>query len=179
MAPSGPTFSTPHVRNANPADAESIFKLIESMVDDGTLLRRPLDEIQQHIDTFVVAESAEGTFLGCAALYRYGKHLAEIRSIAILPEGRGIGAGGLLLKRLLQDIQETGATCACLFTRLPAFFAHYGFHEVSLDSVPEKVAKDCVRCPRREHCDETAMTYGERSYESLAALKSDLQLVQL
>jgi N-acetylglutamate synthase-like GNAT family acetyltransferase len=29
---------------------------------------------------------------------------------------------------------------------------------VSVNSLPEKVLKDCAACPRREACDEVAMT---------------------
>ncbi len=170
---------SPHVRSAVASDADSIFSLIESMTDDGTLLRRPLSEIRQHMDSFVVAESAEGAFLGCAALHRYGKHLAEIRSIAVRPEARGVGAGGLLLERLLLDIEQNGTGCACLFTRIPGFFARYGFHSVSAGSVPDKVAKDCIRCPRRTHCDEIAMTHGELPEYAPDVLAAARQLVHL
>ncbi len=130
----------PVVRRAALSDLSNIFYLIESMTGDGTLLRRTKREIEEHLDTFVVAESDTGEFLGCAALHRYGPHLAEIRSIAVKPEARGLGAGGMLLEKLLRDIENTGTGCACLFTRLPSFFAHYGFHAVSLSSIPDEVA---------------------------------------
>jgi amino-acid N-acetyltransferase len=149
------------VRSAHLSDARTIFHLIESLSADGTLLYRPLHEIEAHIDTFVVAETASGGFLGCAALHRYGPHLAEVRSIATLPEARGLGAGAMLVHRLLEEIHSSGTTCACLVTRIPGFFARYGFHTVSLASMREKVAKDCAHCPRREHCDEIAMVAGE------------------
>lgn len=171
--------SNPHVRSAIASDTESIFSLIESMTDDGTLLRRSVSEIRQHIGSFVVAESAQGAFLGCAALHRYSKYLAEIRSIAVRPEARRVGAGGMLLERLLLDIQVNETGCACLFTRIPGFFARYGFHSVSAGSVPDKVAKDCIRCPRRTHCDEIAMTYGELPEYAPDVLAAARELVHL
>jgi amino-acid N-acetyltransferase len=185
------------VRRACRADAKNIHALIDSMTADGTLLRRSLSEIEQHCDTFVVAEllvgpdkygpqehgpekhdACENRFLGCAALHRYGAHLAEIRSIAVRPEARGLGAGGMLLEQLLRDVAETGTQCACLFTRIPGFFEHYGFHNISLAAVPDKVAKDCVRCPRRDACDEIAMALGELPVP-LPTLRVARQLVQL
>ena len=129
---------SPVVRRAQSSDVASIFGLIESMTADGTLLRRSLYEIEQQLDTFIVADSYDGEFLGCAALHRYGVHLAEVRSIAVRPEARGLGAGGMLLGRLLDDIQTTGTRCACLFTRIPDFFAHYGFHTVPLAVFADK-----------------------------------------
>ena len=176
------THPEPRVRHAQLSDLGNIFNLVESMTGDGTLLRRTRREIEAQIDTFVIAETAAGEFLGCAALHRYGPHLAEIRSIAVKPEARGCGAGGLLLQQLLHDVQTTGTGCACLFTRIPSFFAHYGFHAVSLSSIPDKFAKDCVRCPRREHCDEVAMALGELPPYApavLQAAQSAQQLVQL
>ncbi len=179
------------VRRAELADSTQIHALIESLTADGTLLRRSLGEIREQIDTFLVAEGSAGQpgpaqsnespcdeFLGCAALHRYGTHLAEIRSIAVRPEARGLGAGGLLLQRLLEDVAQTGTRCACLFTRIPSFFAHYGFHNVPLAAVPDKVAKDCVRCPRQQACDEIAMALGELPMP-LAVIHQARQLVQL
>ena len=169
------------IRHADRADVADIFRLIESLTSDGTLLRRSEREIAQQLSSFIVARGEEGEFLGCAALHRYGKHLAEIRSIAVRPEARGLGAGGRLLEHLLAELRESGTRCACLFTRVPSFFAHYGFHDVPLASFTDKVAKDCVHCPRRSHCDEIAMALGELP-SPLPAEVSPLQagrLVQL
>jgi amino-acid N-acetyltransferase len=38
-----------------------------------------------------------------------------------------------------------------------AFFKKLGFDVVSKDSLPLKVWSDCVRCPKREGCDEIAV----------------------
>ncbi len=173
--------STPTVRPARSSDVQNIFHLIDSMTGDGTLLRRSATEIEQQIESFLVADSAEGDFLGCAALHRYNAQLAEIRSIAVRPEARGLGAGGMLLQHLLADLQESGTGCACLFTRIPEFFAHYGFHTVPAGAVIAKVAKDCVRCPRRQACDETAMALGELPPYPVTVLPAAVQhaLVQL
>lgn len=171
---------SPVVRKALPTDVPHIHSLIESMTSDGTLLRRSVADITQQIESFIVADSAEGEFLGCAALHRYGKHLAEIRSIAVREEARGLGAGGMLLKRLLDDIQSSETQCACLFTRVPDFFAHFGFHAVQLTAFADKIAKDCVRCPRRQQCDEVAMALGELpEHEANTVLPLVHKLVQL
>ncbi len=169
----------PLVRTARPADVPSIFALIDSLSGDGTLLRRSTREIEQQIGSFLVAETPSGSFLGCAALHRYSAQLAEIRSIAVRPEARGAGAGGLLLQHLLGDIRTSGTSCACLFTRIPDFFAHYGFHTVPSGAVLDKVAKDCVRCPRRQQCDETAMALGELPTYPLRMFQAARELVQL
>ena len=179
MDPDREPFPACAVRKAQTADVPCIFELIDSMTDDGTLLRRSVREIEQQIETFVVAESGRGEFLGCAALHRYGPHLAEIRSIAVKSEARGIGAGGLLLKRLIADMADDHTRCACLFTRVPGFFAHYGFHPVPLFALADKVVKDCGRCPRRHNCDEVAMAFGDLPAYAPQVLDLAHRLVQL
>ena len=37
------------------------------------------------------------------------------------------------------------------------FFEKLGFEVVPKESLPLKVWSDCVRCPKRDGCDETAM----------------------
>src|ERR1700759_166125 len=93
------------VRKAKLPDARDIFDLVNSLSGDGTLLRRSYAEICENIRDFTVAErinperpDAEPEFLGCGALHLYGPHLAEVRSIVMRPESKGIGAGGALLR---------------------------------------------------------------------------------
>jgi amino-acid N-acetyltransferase len=38
-----------------------------------------------------------------------------------------------------------------------AFFEKLGFEVVNKDTLPLKVWSDCVRCPKRDGCDEIAM----------------------
>ena len=148
-------------RSARLADAPAIHQLIDSFSSDGTLLRRSHAEICAHIDTFTVVDSGSGHFLGCAALHIYGPHLAEVRSIVVRPGVKGRGAGGLLLKALLAQAETRGIKCVCLFTRMPAFFKHFRFHIAEHQAFRDKVAKDCMRCPRRNACDEIAMAIGQ------------------
>ena len=148
------------VRKARLQDATNIYELVNSLSGDGTLLRRPFAEICENVRDFTVAESEGGIFLGCGALHLYGMHLAEIRSITVTNEAKGSGAGRVLIDALLQEAEKQSVTCVCLFTRIPQFFARMGFDEVKKEALPDKVLKDCVRCPRQNACDEIAMYRG-------------------
>lgn len=117
-------------RQAQLRDAHSIHQLIDSFSHDGTLLRRSYTEICVNILTFTIVETDDHTFLGCAALHVYGPHLAEVRSIVVRPDIKGHGAGGLLIQAVLHRAEASGIKCVCLFTRVPAFFAHFNFHVV-------------------------------------------------
>jgi amino-acid N-acetyltransferase len=148
-----------HARNANLPDAFAIEQLIQVHTADGTLLPRSLAEICENIRDFIVVEH-EGEIIGCGALHLYGMHLAEIRSITVTGKAKGSGAGRVLVDALLKEAKKQSVTCVCLFTRIPGFFAHMEFQEVEKEALPDKVLKDCVRCPRQNACDEIAMYRG-------------------
>lgn len=148
------------VRQARLQDAVNIFELVNSLSGDGTLLRRSYAEICENVRDFHVAESEAGVFLGCGALHLYGPHLAEVRSIVVKPEAKGQGAGGRLLRALLEEAEEQGVVSVCLFTRIPDFFFHFGFRVAERTTLPDKIYKDCQACPRLYACDEVAMVRG-------------------
>lgn len=148
------------MRKAKLQDAVSIFELVNSLSGDGTLLRRSYAEICENVRDFTIAESENGVFLGCGALHLYGPHLAEVRSIVVRPEAKGQGAGGKLLRSLLDEAESQGVSGVCLFTRIPDFFFHFGFRVVDRTVLPDKIYKDCQTCPRLYACDEVAMVRG-------------------
>ncbi len=148
-------------RQAQSHDARAIHQLIESFTFDGTLLHRSYEEIRANIRTFTVVETESRQFIGCASLHVYGQHLAEIRSIVVRPDAKGCGAGGLLVRALLDQAEAAGIECVCLFTRIPSFFEHFNFRIADRFALRDKVMKDCIRCARRNACDETAMAIGD------------------
>jgi amino-acid N-acetyltransferase len=168
------------VRQAKMRDVDSIVHFVNSLSQDGTLLHRTHDDVCANINSFTIAETAGGSFLGCAALYCYGTHLAEVRSIAVHPNARGKGVGHLLMEATLKTAQEYGIKCLCLFTRIPDYFKSYGFNPVPHSMFPEKYNKDCHSCPRRNSCDETAMMRGELRHSAfMPPISSGQSLVQL
>ena len=163
------------VHKARLQDARHIFDLVNSLSGDGTLLRRSYAEICENIRDFTVVElpptpdqlasgpdapAATPEFLGCGALHLYGPHLAEVRSIVLHPHARGKGAGAALLTALLAESEDHGVATTSLFTRLPDFFARFGFRVAERTAMPDKIYKDCQACPRLYACDEVAMVKG-------------------
>lgn len=147
-------------RNATLPDAFAIEQLVRVHVGDGTLLARSLAEICENIRDFVVIED-HGEVVGCGALHLYGMHLAEVRTITIGGNAKGKGAGRILMDALLTEAARQSVTCVCLFTRIPDFFMKMGFTVVDKELLPDKMYKDCLRCPRMHACDEIAMYMGE------------------
>jgi amino-acid N-acetyltransferase len=148
------------VHKAHLQDARNVFDLVNSLSGDGTLLRRSYAEICENIRDFTVVEEQNGNFFGCGALHLYGPHLAEVRSIVVKPDAKGLGAGGLLLSALVKEAEEHAVLSVCLFTRIPEFFEHFGFRVAERDAMPDKIYKDCQTCPRLYACDEVAMVRG-------------------
>ena len=148
------------VREAVLPDAEQIHALIANYSGDGTLLPRSLAEICENVRDFVVLEH-DGRIIGCGALHLYDVHLAEIRSITVDPRSQSGGGGRRLVKALLAQAEKHKVSCVCLFTRIPEFFARMGFTTANHQDLPDKIHKDCYKCPRLYRCDEVAMVRGE------------------
>ena len=92
-------------RRAKFSDARAIFELIAGYADQGLLLPRAEDEIQQNISHFLVHEDKKRV-VSCVALEDYGTELAEIRSLAVDPELRGRRAGTKLLEFALAEARR-------------------------------------------------------------------------
>ncbi len=152
-------------REAILPDAEHIFHLISNYSGDGTLLPRSLPEICENVRDFIVlerrSEAGNTEIIGCGALHLYGVHLAEIRSITVDRSQQHSGCGRQLVEALLAQAERHQVGCICLFTRTPEFFARLGFTEAVRESLPDKINKDCVNCPRLHNCDEVTMVRGE------------------
>jgi amino-acid N-acetyltransferase len=162
-------------RRAKLPDAQRIHDLIAGYSRSGTLLPRSLAELCENVRDFVVVED-EAQIIGCGALHLYGSHLTEIRSICVAPEFKGNGAGAMLVEALLAEACHHDVSCVCLFTRIPAFFARFGFRVAKREELPDKIYKDCLKCPKLHACDEIAMVRGDLpSY----AILGDFEVVKL
>jgi amino-acid N-acetyltransferase len=169
LAPCAPQI---RVHKARLQDARHIFDLVNSFSHDGTLLRRSYAEICENVRDFTVGYRTienrenpetphlEDEFLGCGALHLYGPHLAEVRSIVVREDRRGLGAGDAILEALIAEADEHQVLSVCLFTRIPDYFEHLGFRVAERDAMPDKIYKDCQTCPRLYACDEVAMVRG-------------------
>lgn len=139
-------------RRARAEDVEAIARLIEHYVAEGLLLARSREEIRGGLDHFLVLLDG-GRIAGCVALETYGPDLAEIRSIAIDPAARGRAHGARLLRAAMREARRRGYSRVFAVTQAEQFFLHQGFEPMDRRSLGEKVARDCLRCPRAAHCN--------------------------
>ncbi len=145
------------IRAAVPEDVNNIHDVLELFAKERLLLPRTHLDLLVRIKNFRVAE-VDGVFAGCAALRDYGNGLYEVRSLAVLPEYQQQGIASVLVKSQIETLQEKGEQVRLFaLTYRANFFQRLGFHLVERDLFPEKIWSDCERCPKKDHCDETAV----------------------
>lgn len=146
------------VRRAKMTDVDAIEKIVNFWSDKGETLPRSRDNIVHDIQNFVVAE-ADNKVIGCACLYIYQTGLAEVRSVGVDSEIQGSGQGRAMVQYLLELARHIELKRVIVLTRVPEFFEKLGFANTEMQSLPEKVIKDCDICPKKHACDEVAMEY--------------------
>ncbi len=144
------------VRDATVADVAAIESLIAAHVADGHLLPRAAAEIAAHASRFVVASAGERV-IGCADIAPLSAAVAEVRSLVIGEEARGLGVGVRLLTELVERSTTAGFRTLCAFTTAPGFFIQMGFSIVPHSWLPEKIQTDCRSCARFRACGQYAV----------------------
>lgn len=144
------------VRQAKVGDVLFIEQLLRQYADQALLLPRTRLSIIETLPCFKVVEE-NGELLGCGALHVLWDDLAEVRSLAIAPHAKGRGLGKQLVEAFVRDAEAMGIRRVLALTYQQAFFEKCGFEVVDRSTLPPKVWKDCLNCPKRFACDEIAM----------------------
>lgn len=154
-----PASNKPILRKAVIRDVKPIHRLLYHFADQGLLLARSLSELYDHIrDFYVLEDAARGDWVvGACALGVCWEELAEIRSLAVAEDRRGMGYGRRIVEACLVEARALGVRQVFALTYEVAFFERLGFAEVEKSVLPHKVWADCLKCPKFPDCDETAM----------------------
>jgi len=154
------------IRPATIHDVPRIQEIINSHAELGKMLFKSLAQLYESLRDFAVYEIdaevndgyfAPGHVVGCVALSVIWADLAEVRSLAVDEEFRGRGVGRRLVEWAAEEAGRLQIRRLMSLTYEQAFFEKLGFEVVSKDTLPLKVWSDCVRCPKRDNCDEIAM----------------------
>jgi len=143
------------IRPARVDDVEPMRACINGYAREDRMLERTREFLLEHLRDFLVADA--GRFLGCCALAVLTADLAEIRSLAVVPEASGQGIGKALVERCVAEARLLGLRRVFALTLVPGFFERCGFTLTSLGRLPEKSAEECPVCPKRFACDEHAL----------------------
>ena len=154
------------IRSATIHDVPRIQEIISSHAELGKMLFKSLAQLYESLRDFAVYEidaeksdgrTTPGRVVGCTALSVLWADLAEVRSLAVDEDFRGRGIGRRLVEWAADEARRLQIRRLMSLTYEQAFFEKLGFEVVAKESLPLKVWSDCVRCPKRDNCDEIAM----------------------
>lgn len=141
------------------ADVDEIYELIAGYAARGIMLPKPHSVLYETLREFVVAEDvASKKIVGVGALHLTWNELAEVRSMAVDENFSRHGIGSEIVRKLLDEGRAVGVKNFFTLTYRPDFFSSLGFEMTTKESLPHKIWKECIDCPKFHNCDEIAMT---------------------
>ena len=147
------------VRPAELKDVGRICDLLKIYSEQHIVLARDEADITYYLKNFTVCE-INGIVEGCSALRDFGNDLYEVRSLVVNPDKKGMGIGRRMIEFQFSKFKGTEKNVRIFaLTYQIEFFRKMGFSEVEKELFPEKIWSDCVKCAKREHCDEIAVLY--------------------
>ena len=152
-----PSGSPVIVRPARIADMLLVEPLINHFAAQNLMLPKTPEQLVRLFREFVVATDESGRLLGCGGLRIFSPQLAEIISLAVSPAAQGLGLGGRIVERLVEDAETLGLTTVFALTLRDGFFHRLGFRTVNKEMFPAKVWADCRNCSKLHACDEIAV----------------------
>ena len=146
------------IRKASIKDVKAIHELLIEYGKKEELLARPLSELYDHVRDFsVYMDENNKQMIGCCAMQFCWEDLAEIRSLAVLPEHIGKNIGKKLVETVLEEAKSFNVKKVFTLTYKPDFFKQFGFVQIERSDLPLKIWTDCVICIKFPDCDEIAM----------------------
>jgi len=126
-----------NVRRAVVDDAAGILRLIQPLEEEGALVRRSRELLENEIDHFTVIER-DGAIIACAALYPHADDaMGEIACVAVHPDYRRLGRADLLLHQLEREARAAGLRRVFVLTTHTAhWFQERGFVPAPLEALP-------------------------------------------
>lgn len=131
--------SSERVRVADIDDIGGILDLIRPLEEQGILVRRSREQLEQEVHQFTIIEK-DGLIIGCAALYPYiDDSMAEMACVAIHKDYRDGNRGLILLNYMKQQCRQQGiAQLFVLTTHSLHWFREQGFYEVGVEQLPSQ-----------------------------------------
>ncbi|MDQ1244082.1 MAG: amino-acid N-acetyltransferase [Campylobacterota bacterium] len=139
------------------SDIENMQKLVIPEVEAGVILARSSDEIATNIRSYILAKE-NGEIVGFCALHIHTPTLAEIRSLVVKEDRRGMGIGKSLIDNAIEEARTLGLQKVLSLTYKQSFFEKLGFVEIPKESLPEhKIWADCIKCKHFPICNEVSL----------------------
>ncbi len=125
------------LRDATIEDIGGILELLRPLEEEGVLVRRNRELLEQEIDRFVVLEH-DHRIVGCAALYPFpDEAAAELAALAVEAQSRDRGYGEAILNHMISIAKSQGMKkLFVLTTRTAHWFLERGFVESDVSALP-------------------------------------------
>ncbi|AZL53602.1 N-acetyltransferase [Aliarcobacter skirrowii] len=138
-------------------DIPKMQELVKEEVEKGIILFRSSDEMATTIRSYIVVE-VDGKMAGFTATHIHSPRMAEVRSLIVSKDFRGLGLGKKLVEKCVEEAKFYGIQQVLSLTYEKDFFLGCGFKEISKEDIPEqKVWTDCIKCKLFPICNEIAM----------------------
>jgi len=138
-------------------DIKQMQELVAPEVESGVILQRSSDEISTNIRSYILAFK-DDELVGFCALHIHTAYLAEIRSLIVKENLRGLKIGENLVSKSLDEAQSLGLQRVLCLTYKQSFFERMGFVEIPKESLPEhKIWADCIKCKHFPVCNEVSL----------------------
>lgn len=144
------------IRKAKISDIGTIFELVNDFAKQGLMLPKSQIDLYESIRDFFVVE-IDNKVVACGALKVFLDDLAEIRSLATNKDFQKMGLGKMITQKLLDDAKELGIKKVFTLSYQIAFFKKQGFTLIKKEELPQKIWRDCYKCPKFPNCDENAL----------------------
>ena len=139
------------------ADISKMQEIVKEEVVNGKILLRTEDEMATTIRSYTVVE-VDGKMAGFTATHIHSPRLAEVRSLVVGKDFRGLKLGKKLVEACINEAKQHGIKQVLSLTYEKGFFESCGFREIAKEEIPEhKIWADCIRCKHFPICDEIAM----------------------
>jgi amino-acid N-acetyltransferase len=158
------------LKRASVDDVDAIFALLDFFALRKLLLPKTKDQLYRQIRDFrVIYETRTNdnenagnglvhrSLVACAHLDIFTNQLAEVKSLAVHEAFHGYGLGRMLVEDCENEARSMQIKTIFALTYQIKFFEKIGYHLVDIQSLPEKVFKECVVCPFYGSCNENAL----------------------
>jgi amino-acid N-acetyltransferase len=141
------------IRPAKVTDVKTMHSLIGYYAERKEMLPRPINDLYENIQEFVVAEDKKKV-IACCALHVSWEDLAEIKALAVAQDYQRKGIGSQLVEALEANARKLEIKKAFALTFKPAFFERMKYKRILREKLPHKIWGECVKCPLFPDCGE-------------------------
>ncbi len=125
-----------NIRPLAPADIPDVLRIMEPQVEEGLLVPRSAQELEEQADEFAVYE-VDGTIHACGALHAYPGKCGELAGLAVDQAYANLGTGKKIVMYLIEKASKQKLSKLFVLTTQTAdWFSDLGFEPGKLSDLP-------------------------------------------